>query len=82
MDCSEAGKKGGQSRSAAKRASSSRNLELARRIRAEIPAAEKEAALGNITEQSWLDDARKALTYLEEKPARHFPVLVTMKAGN
>ena len=71
MDCAEAGKKGGQSRSAKKRAASARNLEVARRLRAEMSETETYVAdlsakgFTNLKMNRWLDDARFLITKLE-----------------
>ena len=74
MDCSEAGRKGGASRSEKKRAASARNLAVARELRRTIPEAkahvEKCAAQGvkdKVADQ-WLVDAEKVLTNIEKKP--------------
>jgi hypothetical protein len=71
MDCSEAGRRGGQSRSAAKRAASARNLELARQLRAlmsETEAQVAEARAKGVTDTNatqWLEDARINIKNLE-----------------
>jgi hypothetical protein len=87
MDCSEAGKKGGQSRSAKKVAASARNLELARRIRAQVPeteahiAAMKENGVTDLTAERWLKDARWLLEHPTPTSERKTVVLVAQKAS-
>jgi len=55
MDCSEAGRKGGSSRSARKRAASARNLEAARELRRMIP--EIKAHVEGMKEEKDVTDA-------------------------
>lgn len=74
MDCSEAGRKGGTSRSEKKRAASARNLAVARELRRTIPEVkahvEKCAAqvVNDKIAEQWLVDAEKVLTNIEKKP--------------
>jgi hypothetical protein len=75
ISCSEAGRKGGLSRSKVKRETSARNLESARRIRALIPEVEKDAAQGDLAAKQWLVDASGELKHLEDPASVGSPIL-------
>jgi hypothetical protein len=85
MDTREAGKKGGQSRSAAKRAASARNLELARKLRAQMSETEAqvaEASAKGVTDTNatqWLADARINIKNLETPAYVQKPVVLVAR---
>jgi len=82
MDCSEAGKKGGQSRSERKRAASAQNLARARQLRAAMAETEKhiaEARANGVTDlfaERWFADAGQVLERFERVSTSQQPVLV------
>jgi hypothetical protein len=63
MDCSEAGRKGGKSRSEAKRAQSALNLALARQARRAM--SDSDAPTDEPTRMKWIADGELILKHLE-----------------